>query len=240
MKNSRPSVDLVVPVYNEEHDLERSIRILSDHIGSLPGFEWNIVIADNGSTDKTPLLAQEIAEACTGIRAVRIPEKGRGRTLRQVWTASRADIVAYTDVDLSTDLKHLEELVSCLTEGYDISTGSRLMVESAVTRSPLRNVLSHGYNALLQTILGVHFSDAQCGFKAATARFVREVVPRVKANNWFFDTELLVLAEKNRYHVREIPVQWIEDPQSTVRILPTICEQIHGICRLRVSRLRFR
>lgn len=240
MSKSIPSVDLVVPVYNEERDLERSVRALTDHVAEIPDFRWNIVIADNGSTDRTPLIAQKAAEEYHLVRVVRIPEKGRGRALRQVWAASCADIVAYTDVDLSTDLNHLAGLVSCLTEGFDVSTGSRLLTESVVTRSFLRKVLSGGYNSLLRAILGVHFNDAQCGFKAATASFVSEVVPRIKANGWFFDTEMLVLAEKNGYRIREIPVQWIEDPQSTVRILPTICEQLRGICRLRFSRLRFR
>jgi glycosyltransferase involved in cell wall biosynthesis len=240
MSSPGPSVELVVPVYNEEHDLEQNVRALANQVTRIPEFRWSIVIADNGSTDRTPLIAQNVAQECHLIRVVRISEKGRGRALRQVWAASRADIVAYTDVDLSTDLHHLRELVSCLGEGFDVSMGSRRMAESVVTRSFLRNLLSHGYNSLLRCVLGVHFKDAQCGFKAATTSFVREVVPRVKATGWFFDTEILVLAEKNNYRIREIPVRWMEDPRSSVRILPAICEQLRGICRLRVSQLRFR
>ena len=240
MNQPGPSVELVVPVFNEAHDLEQSVRVLSEHVAQIPEFRWSIVIADNGSTDETPLIAQQIANECHHVRVVRIPEKGRGRALRNVWLASRADIVAYTDVDLSTDLRHLTELVSCLMEGFDVSTGSRRMAKSAVTRSFLRNLLSHGYNLLLRCIMGVHFKDAQCGFKAATASFVRDVVPRVRADGWFFDTEMLVLAEQNNYRIRELPVHWTEDPQSSVRILSTICEQLCGIFRLRFSQLRFR
>ena len=240
MSRPVPTVELVVPVYNEERDLEHSVRVLANKVAQIPAFRWSIVIADNGSTDRTPLIAEKVAQEWPLVRVVRIPEKGRGRALRQVWSASRADIIAYTDVDLSTDLRHLTELVSCLREGFDVSTGSRRMAESVVTRSFLRNLLSHGYNSLLRCILGVHFKDAQCGFKAATASFARDIVPRIKASGWFFDTEMLVLAEKNNYRIREIPVQWIEDPRSSVHILSTISEQLRGICRLRFSQLRFR
>ncbi len=240
MTESMPSVDIVVPVYNEEADLDRSVRRLLEHLQGISGYSWRIIVADNGSTDKTPEVAQSLSNEFEEVKVVRIAEKGRGRALRQVWTASEADIVCYTDVDLSTGLEFLGELVGCLTRGYDVSTGSRLMHSSDVTRSVFRETLSRGYNLLIQIVLGVKFHDAQCGFKAATREFVRDVAPRVVANGWFFDTEMLVLAEKNGYRIKEIPVKWVEDPNSTVRVVSTVWGQLKGMLRLRFSRLRFR
>ena len=233
-------VDVVIPVYNEERDLAQSVATLAEHLMTLPRFAWRIIIADNGSTDRTPRIAEELVGRYPIVRYIRIPEKGRGRALRQVWGASDADIVSYMDVDLSTDLEYLEELICSLTEGYDVSTGCRLHPRSRIDRSLYREILSRGYNFLLRMVFGVHFRDAQCGFKAATKAFVDEVVPRIEGVKWFFDTEMLILAEKNGYRIREIPVRWIEDPRSTVRVSAAIREDIAGILRLRFSRLRFR
>jgi len=238
--DTKTLVDVVIPVYNEERDLAGSISALADHLKTLPRFAWRILIADNGSTDRTPQIAESLVAEYPMVRYIRIPEKGRGRALKQVWGASDADIVSYMDVDLSTDLQYLEELVSSLTEGYDVSTGCRLHPKSRIDRSLNREILSRGYNYLLRLVFGIHFRDAQCGFKAATRAFVDEVVPRIQGVKWFFDTEMLILAEKNHYKIREIPVRWIEDPRSTVRVSAAVREDLAGILRLRFSRLRFR
>jgi len=238
--DTKTLVDVVIPVYNEERDLAGSVTRLEEHLNTLPVFSWRIIIADNGSTDRTPHIAEKLVAQYPIVRYIRIPEKGRGRALRQVWSASDADIVSYMDVDLSTDLTYLEELISSLTEGYDVSTGCRLHPDSRIERSLYREILSRGYNLLLRIIFGVHFRDAQCGFKAATKVFIDEVGPRIQGVKWFFDTEMLILAEKNNYRIREIPVKWIEDPRSTVRVSAAVRENIAGILRLRFSRLRFR
>ncbi len=238
--NRMSTVDIVIPVYNEERDLEQSVRRVLSHVQTLPRFQWRVVVADNGSIDGTPMIAERLAAEFPQVKYVWIPEKGRGRALRQVWSASDADILCYMDVDLSTDLEALEELVGSLEEGYDLSTGCRLHPAAEIERSPAREILSRGYNLLLRICLNVHFRDAQCGFKAATRDFVTEVVPRIQGTKWFFDTEMLVLAEKNGYRLKEIPVKWVEDPRSTVRIKAAVSEDIHGILRLRFSKLRFR
>jgi len=229
---SPPVVDLVVPVYNEEDVLEASIRRLTAHLAELP-FSWRVSIVDNASTDGTSLVAARLAAELPGVVVLRLEEKGRGRALRAAWTKSDADVVAYTDVDLSTDLAALEPLVDAVMSGEgDIAIGSRLAAGSRVTRGAKRELVSRSYNNIIQAVTRAGFSDAQCGFKALRADVARALLPEVENENWFFDTELLLLAEHHGLRIAEVPVEWVDDPASTVDIRQTALEDLRGLVRL--------
>jgi glycosyltransferase involved in cell wall biosynthesis len=238
--NEVESVDVVLPVYNEEATLKRSVSVVRDRLSAFQGLHWRIVIAENGSTDGTLKVAAQLAQQWPEVVIKQVREKGRGRALRQTWLESTADYVCYMDIDLSTDLDAVEPLLEALRNGCDVVAGSRLLPASRVTRCLHREVLSRSYNAILKAILWVSFSDAQCGFKGARRGFVQEVIPRVRSDHWFFDTEMLYLADKNGYRLKEIPVRWVEDPDTRVRIASAVLEDLKGVFRLRFSRTRFR
>ncbi len=234
MSRPAPQVDLVVPVLNEAHVLERSIETIRAFLGANFPYPWRIVIAENGSKDGTIDIARKLSERHDDVSCILLGERGRGRALRVAWTKSRADIVAYTDVDISTELWALERLCRAIwDDGYDIAVGSRLSPESRTTRGFKREFISRCYNLFVKALLFTDFTDAQCGFKAVSRRVVDEIVPEVKDQAWFFDTELLVLAEKRGYRVRDVPVTWVDDDDSRVKIVPTAWEDIKGVVRLR-------
>ena len=229
------SVDVVVPVYNEERALPQTVPTLRDFL-SEPAFPyaWRIVIADNASIDGTPEVGRRLAdEYGDEVEYVRIERKGRGRALRQTWLASPMDIVSYMDVDLSTELEAFPLLIGAIAqEGYDIAAGSRLARRARVQRSLRRTALSRGYNAIIKAMFRTRFSDAQCGFKAASRQVAQKLVPLIQDNNWFFDTELLILAEKMGYRIKDVPVAWIEDPDTRVNVSRTVSEDLRGLWRL--------
>lgn len=226
--------DVVIPVLNEAHVLEQSVTTVRDFLGEHLPYAWRILIVDNGSTDGTDEVGRRLAERFDDVRYLHLNQRGRGRALRYAWTQSDADVVCYTDVDLSTELPALPKLFDAiLQEGYDLSTGSRLMKASQTTRSLSREFISRTYNLLIKAVLWTSFSDAQCGFKAVSRRVVNEIVPQIKDESWFFDTELLVLAEKQGYRIKDIPVRWIEDDDSRVKIARTAWEDVKGVFRLR-------
>jgi glycosyltransferase involved in cell wall biosynthesis len=229
----RPLVEIVVPVYNEEAALETSVRRLADHLAAHLPFDWRIVIADNASTDDTPAIALGLARELAGVEALVLPEKGRGRALRAAWSASDADVLCYMDVDLSTDLNALLPLVAPLVSGHsDVAIGTRLSRHSHVVRGAKRELISRTYNQLLRYSLGAKFSDAQCGFKAVRADAAAKLLPAVRDEAWFFDTELLVLAQRAGLRIHEVPVDWTDDPDSRVDIVRTALDDLRGICRL--------
>jgi glycosyltransferase involved in cell wall biosynthesis len=232
-------VDVVIPVLNEAHVLEESVNTLRNFLQNRLEYRWNIVIVDNGSTDGTFQVAEGIANTYDEVDFLHFKEKGRGRALRQAWQHSTADVVLYTDVDLSTKLTALPKLVDALVcEGYDLAVGSRLAKESRTERSFKREVVSRIYNLFVKVVLLIKFSDAQCGFKAVTRKVVDQIVPQVKDQSWFFDTELLVLAEKQGFKIKDIPVTWIEDDDSRVKLISTAWADIKGVLRLRWLLLR--
>ena len=234
-----PVVDIVVPVYNEEADLESSVRRLRAYLDDRFPVASAITIADNASTDATWVIARRLADSMPGVRALHLDQKGRGRALRQAWLASEAPIVAYTDVDLSTDLDALLPLVAPLLSGHSqVSIGSRLARGARVTRGPKREFISRSYNLILRSVLRVGFRDAQCGFKAMRADVARLLLPEVRDQAWFFDTELLVLAERAGLRVHEVPVDWVDDPDSRVAIGSTALADLRGVWRLLRSRSR--
>jgi glycosyltransferase involved in cell wall biosynthesis len=227
-------VEVVIPVYNEERVLAESVRRLHAYLTASFPFRFVITIADNGSTDSTFALAKQISARLCGVRAVHLDRKGRGFALRHVWGSSEADVVAYMDADLSTGLDAFLPLVAPLLSGHsDLATGSRLMRGSDVVRGPKREIISRGYNLLLHAFLSARFSDAQCGFKAGRTEAVKALLPAVEDDGWFFDTELLILAQRRGLRIAEIPVVWVEDPDSKVDIVRTALDDLRGIARLR-------
>jgi putative flippase GtrA len=229
-------VDIVVPVRNEEHDLAPSVRRLVAYLRESFPFTARITIADNGSTDATWAIAAGLARELPEVRAVHMELPGRGRALRAIWSQSEAEVLAYMDVDLSTDLNALLPLVAPLLSGHsDLAIGSRLARGSRVIRGPKREVISRGYNVLLRTFMGARFSDAQCGFKAIRREQARALLPLTRDTGWFFDTELLVLAERAGLRIHEVPVDWVDDLDSRVDIVATALADLRGMFRLGVG-----
>ena len=228
-----PVLDVVVPVYNEQDDLVPSVERLHAYLTAHLPYSFRITIADNASTDATLALAVDLADRLPGVAVAYLEQKGRGRALHQVWSLSDAEVLAYMDVDLSTDLAALLPLVAPLISGHsDLAIGTRLARDSRVVRGPRREVISRCYNLLLRTTLATRFSDAQCGFKAIRADRARELLPLVEDTGWFFDTELLVLAERSGLRIHEVPVDWTDDPDSRVDIVSTAVADLHGIVRM--------
>jgi putative flippase GtrA len=233
VRTTGPVLDVVVPVLNEERDLEPCLRRLHAHLANAFPYTFRITVADNASTDATLTVAHRLAAELSGVEVVHLDAKGRGRALRHVWSASDATVLAYMDVDLSTDLAALLPLVAPLVSGHsDVAIGSRLARGSRVVRGPKREVISRCYNVLLRSTLAARFSDAQCGFKAIRADVARRLLPLVEDTGWFFDTELLVLAERSGLRIHEVPVDWVDDPDSRVDIVATAAADLRGIVRL--------
>ena len=225
-------VEIVVPVYNEQDDLPGAVARLHAYLRTFP-FSTLITIADNASTDATLRHALALAGSLTDVRDVHLDAKGRGRALHEVWAASTAQVVAYMDVDLSTDLSALLPLVAPLMSGHsDVAIGNRLSRSARVVRGPKRELISRCYNLLLRTTLRARFSDAQCGFKAMRADCARALLPHVHDTGWFFDTELLVLAERSGLRIAEVPVDWVDDPDSRVDVVATALADLRGIVRV--------
>ncbi|MEW9517369.1 glycosyltransferase [Streptomyces tubercidicus] len=226
-------LDVVIPVYNEERDLEPCVRRLREHLARTFPYGFRITIADNASTDRTPEVTARLDDALDEVIAVRLEEKGRGRALCAVWSLSDAPVLAYMDVDLSTDLNALLPLVAPLISGHsDLAIGSRLSRSARVVRGPKREFISRAYNLILRGSLAARFSDAQCGFKAIRGEVAARLLPMVQDTGWFFDTELLVLAERAGLRIHEVPVDWIDDPHSTVRLIRTATDDLKGVWRV--------
>jgi putative flippase GtrA len=229
-------IDIVVPVHNEAGTLQDSIRRLHEFLSDELPYPWRIVIADNASTDSTLPIARALAFELDHTTVLHLGRKGRGRALRAAWTASDADVVCYMDVDLSTDLRALLPLIAPLVSGHsEVAIGSRLRPGARVVRGPQREFISRSYNHLLRLGLRAQFSDAQCGFKAIRADAARQLLPEVQDQGWFFDTELLVLAQRRGMRIHEVAVDWIDDPDSRVDIVSTALTDLRGVIRLRFA-----
>ncbi|MEV6151249.1 glycosyltransferase [Nonomuraea sp. NPDC052129] len=227
------TVDIVIPVLNEQKALPGCIRTLNAFLGDSFPLPWRITIVDNGSIDGTWRVARGLTREFPQVHARRLETRGRGAALKAAWRDSPADIVAYMDVDLSTGLGALFPMVAALASGHsEVAIGTRLARGARTRRSLRRELVSRGYNALLRYGFGVGFSDAQCGFKAARTDVIRPLLDRVEDDGWFFDTELLLLAEHNGLRVHEVPVDWVEDLDSRVRIIRTALEDLRGLARV--------
>lgn len=237
--SKKRSVEITIPVYNEEEELAGNIKkLLSFCEKNLNEYDFVITIADNASIDGTAEIGKKLASANKKIQYKRFWEKGRGRAVKTIWQTSKADTQVYMDVDLSTELKHLPPLLHALsTDQYDIAIGSRLLSGSRVIeRSIKREFISRMYNLLIKFFFMTRFSDAQCGFKGMTSKTSRALLPYIKDNEWFMDSELLIVAEKVGYKIYEEPVEWHDNPGSTVRVLPTAMGDMSGLLRLFISR----
>jgi len=234
-----PTVDVTVPVYNEEHVLRVSIERLHAYLTASFPFDWQISIADNASTDATRAVAHQLADELPNVRVVEIDRKGRGLALRTAWSTSTAEIVAYMDVDLSTGVNALLPLVASIHSGHsEVGIGSRLARGALVARGPRREFISRCYNRVLRLVFVNRFRDAQCGFKVVRRDIVERLLPLVHDNAWFFDTELLLVAEHNGLRVLEIPVDWVDDPDSRVHVVSTARDDLKGVARVAKTFIR--
>lgn len=236
---SKKSVEITVPVYNEEKEIEKNITTLYEFCSNnLEPYNWHITIADNASKDNTPVISSNLVKKYPKIIYFRLEQKGRGRAVKSVWSQSKCDYCIYMDLDLSTDLVHLPKIIRKLEEGYDVAIGSRLAKGAKVEgRTLMRELTSRALNFFfIQFFFHTHFTDAQCGFKGATRKIVENLIPRVKDNEWFFDGELLIIAEKSGYKIYEEPVHWVDNPGSTVRLISTIWGDLMSIKRLFLTR----
>ena len=231
-----PRVDVVIPVLNEERALPVCVDTLLQFLGDSSPYPFRIVIADNGSTDRTPEIAELLSqEHWPRVAWSRLEIRGRGRALRKAWLESDADILTYMDVDLSTDLAAFPPMVRAIgEEGFDLAVGSRLMKGASVSKRTLkREITSRSYNTIIKAAFFTRFSDAQCGFKAISSRAAQALIPKVLDQGWFFDSELLILAEKGGYRIKDIPVRWVDDPDTRVRVVKTAVDDLKGLYRLR-------
>lgn len=233
------AVDVVIPVYNEETALAASVAKLTDYLATHCPYPWVVTIADNASTDGTLAVAEELAAAHPCVRVRHLDRKGRGRALRAAWSASHSDVVAYMDVDLSTDLDAFLPLVAPLLSGHsDVAIGSRLAPGSAVARGPKREFISRSYNAMLRALFATQVKDMQCGFKAVRRDVAEALLPAIEDEGWFFDTELLLLAERNGLRIHQVPVDWTDDPDSRVDVTQTALDDLKGALRVANSFVR--
>jgi glycosyltransferase involved in cell wall biosynthesis len=229
-----PLVEVVIPIYNEAAILATSVRRVQAYLRDRLPFPTHLTIADNASTDESPAIGAALAAELADVSYLRLERKGRGLALRDAWSQSQSRVVAYMDVDLSTDLTALWPLVAPLLSGHsEVSIGSRLARGAQVTRGPKRELISRSYNLILRRALHARFSDAQCGFKAVRRDALLELLPQVGDNAWFFDTELLVLAQRAGMRIHEVPVDWVDDPDSRVDIVSTAMADLHGVWRIR-------
>jgi glycosyltransferase involved in cell wall biosynthesis len=229
------TVEIIIPVLNEEKALPNCIGTLVEFVRQLPEYSWKITVADNGSTDRTWEVAGELGARYPEVGRTHLDQRGRGRALKKAWSESDADVRCYMDVDLSTNIQSLPALVAAIAhEGYDVSIGSRLSKGSKVSgRALVREITSRGYNLLIKVMFCPSFHDAQCGFKAVSRRSAENLLPLIEDNYWFMDTEMLLLAQAAKYRIKEIPVLWVDDPDTRVKIVSTAWDDIKGLLRLR-------
>ena len=227
------SLDVVIPVYNEQNDLAQAVRRLHTYLSNSLPYSFRITIANNASTDGTAQIADELADYYEEVGVLHLEQKGRGRALKAAWGISGSSVLAYMDVDLSTDLAALLPLIAPLLTGHsDLAIGTRLARGSRVVRGHKREFISRSYNQILRRTLSAHFSDAQCGFKAIRSDVAKQLLPLVQDDGWFFDTEILVLAERSGLRIHEVPVDWVDDPDSSVDIVATAVSDLKGVWRV--------
>lgn len=233
MIRGKLKVDVVLPVYNEENILERTVETLYAFLENDLTYDWNIIIADNASNDNTLRKAVELSTRFERVKWLHLPRKGKGRALRKAWLESDADIVSYMDVDLSTGLEALPKAIEAILNGYDLAVGSRVLPNSKTVRSLKREFISCCYNILIRVLFSTHFTDAHCGFKVANVKAVKEIVPLIEDEEYFFDAELLILTAKRGYKIKDIAVSWVEDKDTKARIAKDAYDDIKGLLRLR-------
>jgi len=235
----KPVLEIFIPVHNNSSDIEKNMGVLASFCQKhMKKYNYSIIIADNGSTDNTKMVAGQIISAVPKVKYYYMPFSGRGRALRHCWSRSNADYVCYMDVDLATDLSALPPLIDALAQGYDISVGSKYIKNAERKRNIVRLIASKGFNLLTKIALLTTFTDAQCGFKAVNKDVAARVVPLTIDNNWFFDTELLYLCEKGGFSRKEIPVVWRESSKSSVKLIKTCIRFLINLAKLRLRKIK--
>ncbi len=228
------TVCLVIPCLDEERALRSNIPRLVNHLRTLPGIQWDVVIVDNDSTDSTAVTALELAAQFPEVCLLRQPRRGRGNAIRLAWESRCADVLAYLDADLAVDLTRITQLVTPIINGSaDVVYGDRFATGSTVRRSRFREILSQSYRRIARAMLGVDIDDFQCGFKAIRSACRDQLLGSIENSRWFFDTELLVLAEVQGLRTRGIPVHWRDRNETRVRFLPTIVSNLWLLLKLR-------
>lgn len=233
----KTALTVVVPVFNEEVDLPKNIPTLRAFLKEkMPDYDWEIVVVDNASTDKTPEIGKKLAKDGR-IKYLRLEKRGRGRALKHAWERSKSAILSYMDVDLSSDLAYFPKIIKAVETGADIAIGSRLAPGAKVHgRTLIREIMSRGYSFLFRSLFWTSFRDAQCGFKAIKNSVAKKVLRGVEDTGWFFDSELLIIAEKAGFKISELPIVWRDDPGSTVKVAKTAWGDIEGLLRLLITR----
>lgn len=228
----------MLPVYNEAKELSDSVKTLASFVSThMREYSVNIIIVDNASTDTTYIIAKKLSQHFLNVSSIHLDKKGRGRAVKKAWMSSKAQFVSYMDIDLSSDLRHFPALIHALARGYDIAIGTRNTRGSLVYgRSVLRTFTSKMYIVLIKLFFFVNFTDAQCGFKAMSTRVALNILPHIEDNEWFFDTELLIFAEKSGIRIYEEPVRWVDNPGSTVRVFKTAYGDLQGLYRMFMTR----
>lgn len=237
-KRMAKTLTVVVPIYNEEVDLPKNLpKLASFLVEKMANYDWEIVIADNASTDKTPEIVEMLAQKNKKIKYLRLPTKGRGLALKTAWGKSKSELLSYMDIDLSSDLDYFPKLIQALEANADIAIGSRLLPGAKVFgRTFTREIMSRGYSFLFRSLFWTSFRDAQCGFKAIRKSTAERILPLVQDSGWFFDSELLIIAEKAGMKVAEVPIVWRDDPTSTVKVAKTALSDIKGLFRLLIEK----
>lgn len=233
------TLEIDIPVYNEEIDLPKNIPILFEFFSkSLTDYDWQILIVNNASTDQTAKVAANLSQQYPKkVKVLNLDRKGRGWALRQAWLKSSAEYVSYMDIDLSSDITCFRDLLKPLDAGFDLVTGSRNLKESQVIgRTFLRELMSRTYITLVKLIHGTKLSDTQCGFKALRKATFLKVEPLIKNNLWFFDSEMVIILERAGYKVTDIPIKWVDDRHTTVKVAKDSWEEFSGLVRLFRSR----
>jgi glycosyltransferase involved in cell wall biosynthesis len=237
--NSQIRIDIVVPVYNEQETLAIQIATLHNYLSQFENVASCIVIANNGSQDKTESIALELIEKYANVKYSFTPELGPGKILKRCWTESRADIVGYMDLDLATSLHHVIEVIELLSDdSCDIVNGSRLLPNSQVIgRRALRTISSIVFNKVLKIVFGTKITDGMCGFKFFKRDVIDELaLSEIEHDGWFASASFLLVAEKRKFRIREIPVVWHDDAKSKVKIARLSLEYLRNIAALKKSR----
>jgi uncharacterized membrane protein YbhN (UPF0104 family) len=226
-------VSVVLPAYNEANRIEDTVKVVKDTLEKLD-YGYEIIIAEDGSTDGTDEIAKRLSSRDPRIVHLHSDNRlGRGKALTNAMEIAKGDVVVYLDVDLSTDMDHLKELIDAVAkEGYDIATGSRLLKDSQTERPFKRDFASKVYNFLVRLMLGSKLRDHQCGFKAFKRSSVLKLLRDVKDNHWFWDTEVLVLAQRKGLRVKEIPVKWKQSGETKVKFTKDVLYMFSQILRM--------
>ncbi len=207
---------LILPAYNEEKNLENAVRAAGKE---LEGADYEIIIAEDGSSDRTPEIAERLSKKFARVLWLHSDKKlGRGRALCNAFSQARGKFVAYMDVDLATNPGHLKQMLEELEKGTEVVVGSRYLHESNSKRAPIRLVLSKGFNSIVKIMLGSEISDHQCGFKGFRKSAALELCSLARDSHWFWDTEVLVLAQRKGMKIVELPVEWHEDRKGETKI----------------------